>query len=100
MKPEYEPMTMQELGDVIKYALRHNNPFTAGNGNRRVKYIDPVIDLRDGKCFSVVFRTYSGDFRFNSSTGDLYDECMMFLHGITYSLPNSENSVQYNLFTN
>ena len=95
--PVYNSMSMQQLVDVLKFALQNNSPMLC-KPNRKVKYVDPVIDLRDGRCFSVKFRTYGGTFVFNSQTADLYDECMQFLNQDLHGLTIQEKSEQLQLF--
>ena len=52
------PMTMTELGDLLKHISTEHSPFSPRKG-RTVKYVDPHIDMRDFKCFAVTLRGFS-----------------------------------------
>lgn len=52
------PMNMQQLGALIKHIREHHSPDTCGVNGKVVKYFHPNIDMRDGKCFSVLLRGY------------------------------------------
>lgn len=52
------PMSMQQLGELIKHIREHHSPDTCGVNGKVVKYFHPNIDMRDGKCFSVRLRGY------------------------------------------
>ncbi len=55
------PMTMQQLGDLIKHIRDHHSIDTTNRKGKLVKYVHPNIDMRDGKCFSVRLRGYGWD---------------------------------------
>jgi hypothetical protein len=80
-----EAMTMTQLGEVIKHAKAHNCPFDANRGVPIVKYIDPHIDNRDGKCFSILFRGFGAEHHFYimnehiDNPKSLYDRCITYL---------------------
>ena len=80
-----EAMTLTQLGDVIKHARQHNSPFSPRSSCPVVKYIDPHIDNRDGRCFSIVFRGYGTEQAFyvtnehRDNPKSLYDRCMTYL---------------------
>jgi hypothetical protein len=59
-------MTMQELGDLIKHILTNHGPMTERRGVRWVKYIDPHIDCRDGRCFAIKLRGYGWEQTFHT----------------------------------
>lgn len=77
-----ESMTMTQLGDVIRVAREKNNPFTHIMEPPVVKYIDPHIDNRDGRCFSITFRGFGTDNTFyvvneqRENPKSLYERCM------------------------
>lgn len=50
-----KPMTFKEFAEVVKYIQDHRS-FVDGNWKYpRVKYIDPVFDMRTNTVFSVTF---------------------------------------------
>lgn len=77
-------MTMQELGDIIKHAYVNNSPLNSKIGPT-VKYIDPCIDNRDGRCFAVTFRGFGDGVQFHtvneqrSNSKSLFQRCMTYL---------------------
>lgn len=79
-------MTMQELGDIIKLTKKEHCPFTANRCKKIVKYIDPVIDNRDGTCFVIKFRGYGWEetlYTQNDQINNpksLYERCIDFLN--------------------
>jgi hypothetical protein len=80
-----EAMNMTQLGEVIKHARQHNCPFDAARGLPIIKYIDPHIDNRDGKCFSITFRGFGTEQQFytvneqRENPKSLYDRCLTYL---------------------
>lgn len=80
-----DAMTMTQLGQLLKHALENNSPFTAGREKKVVKYVDPHIDLRDGRCFSITFRGFGTEQSFyvmneqRENPKSLYDRCMTYL---------------------
>jgi hypothetical protein len=78
------PMTLQELGDLIKFVHKNNCPFGAARMVPIIKYIDPHIDNRDGKCFSITFRGFGTDHNFSitnehiSNPKSLLERCMHY----------------------
>jgi len=60
-------MTLTDLANLLNYVHMWHSPFAAGSGRKSIKYVDPHIDMRDGKCFSITFRTYGGEFNFNTT---------------------------------
>ena len=59
------PMTRTELGDLLKHISAEHSPFGA-RGGRTVKYVDPHIDMRDFKCFSITLRGFSYEQHFHT----------------------------------
>lgn len=58
-------MTTSDLNTLLQYIHRNNSPFSPGrmyNGKQGpvIKYVDPVIDMRDGRVFSVRLRGFGG----------------------------------------
>lgn len=52
-------MTFDELREVLDFINENNNPINgAKEGFRTIKYVDPVIDMRDQRCFCIKFRGY------------------------------------------
>lgn len=82
-------MNFYQLSNLLDYIHDSNSPFTAAKGRRVVKYVDPHIDMRDGMCFSITFRTYSGYVNFNTTNENrddpksLYDRCLEWLNSGT-----------------
>lgn len=82
-------MNFYQLSNLLDYVYDNNSPFTAAKGRRVVKYVDPHIDMRDGMCFSITFRTYSGYINFNTTNENrddlksLYDRCIEWLNSGT-----------------
>lgn len=79
-------MTLIDLANLLNYIHMHHSPFAAGSGRRVVKYVDPHIDMRTGECFSITFRTYSGEFNFYTTNEErdnpksLFQRCMDWLN--------------------
>ena len=82
-------MNFYQLSNLLDYIHDNNSPLTARSGRRVVKYVDPHIDMRDGMCFSITFRTYSGNVNFNTTNENrddpksLYDRCIDWLNSGT-----------------
>lgn len=78
-------MTLIDLANLLDFIYSYHSPFTAGSGRRMVKYADPHIDMRTGECFSITFRTYGGEFNFNTTNENrdnpknLFQRCMDWL---------------------
>jgi len=60
------PMTLVELGELIRHINAYHSPANSPRGRRVVKYIDPHIDNRDGKCFSIGLRGYGWEQLFHT----------------------------------
>lgn len=82
-------MNLYQLSNLLDFIYDNNSPLNARSGRRVVKYVDPHIDMRDGMCFSVTFRTYSGYINFNTTNENrddpksLYDRCIEWLNSAT-----------------
>lgn len=82
-------MDLYSLHKLLAFIRENNSPFTTSKGRRVVKYVDPHIDMRDGMCFSITFRTYSGHVNFNTTNENrddpksLYDRCIDWLNSGT-----------------
>lgn len=78
-------MTLIDLANLLDFIYSYHSPFTAGSRRRMVKYVDPHIDMRTGECFSITFRTYGGEFNFNTTNENrdnpknLFQRCMDWL---------------------
>lgn len=78
-------MTINDLAILLNHVKMYNSPFTAGFHRRVVKYVDPCIDMRDGKCFSITFRGYGTEFNLNTTNENstnpknLFTRCMEWL---------------------
>jgi len=54
-------MTFDELREVLDFINENNSPVYGNKkGCPTVKYVDPVIDMRDQRCFCIEFRGYVG----------------------------------------
>lgn len=79
-------MDLYSLYKLLAFIRENNSPFTASKGRRVVKYVDPHIDMRDGMCFSITFRTYSGYINFNTTNENrddpksLFNRCIEWLN--------------------
>lgn len=79
-------MTLIDLANLLNFIRMYHSPFAAGSGRRMVKYVDPHIDMRTGECFSITFRTYGGEFNFNTTNENrdnpknLFQRCMNWLN--------------------
>lgn len=77
-------MSMQELGDLIKFIKKNNCPFDAPRGAVIIKYLDPHIDNRDGQCFSITFRGFGTEHNFSitnehiNNPKSLFERCMLY----------------------
>lgn len=58
-------MSMTELGDLLKHISEEHSPFGCRRG-KTVKYVDPHIDMRDFKCFSITLRSFSYEKHFHT----------------------------------
>jgi hypothetical protein len=82
-------MDLYSLHKLLAFIRENNSPFTARSGRRIVKYVDPHIDMRDGMCFSITFRTYSGYVNFNTTNENrdypksLFNRCVEWLNSGT-----------------
>lgn len=82
-------MTLIDLANLLEYVYTWHSPLAARSGRRVVKYVDPHIDMRDGMCFSITFRTYSGYVNFNTTNENrddpksLYIRCLDWLNSAT-----------------
>lgn len=80
------PMTIQEFTYLINYIKQNNTMLTAKKGYPVVKYIDPHIDMRDMKVFSVTLRGYGSKNEFHTTNemrgvdGSLFDTIIDFLN--------------------
>lgn len=78
-------MTLIDLANLLEYVYTWHSPLAASSGRRVVKYVDPHIDMRTGECFSITFRTYGGEFNFNTTNENrnnpknLFQRCMDWL---------------------
>jgi hypothetical protein len=76
-------MTFAELERLYLHIESEHSPIM-GN-NKRVKYIDPHIDMRDGLVFSVTFRGFGWEQNLNCANENrenpdsLFKRCMDFL---------------------
>jgi hypothetical protein len=79
-------MTLIDLANLLTYIHTYHSPFVARSGQRGVKYVDPHIDMRNGVCFAITFRTYSGEFNFYTTNEErdnpksLFERCMDWLN--------------------
>jgi len=78
------PMTLAELSDLLTFVAENHCPFKH-KGGKCIKYVDPHIDMRDGKCFSVQFRGFGSEYvlhscnEFRDAPETLYERCVSFL---------------------
>ena len=78
-------MTLIDLANLLNFVHMYHSPFATRSGRRAVKYVDPHIDMRTGECFSITFRTYGGEFNFNTTNENrnnpksLFKRCMEWL---------------------
>jgi hypothetical protein len=83
-------MTISALEKLLTYIYENNSPFTHKPNKPCVKYVDPVIDMRTGECFSITLRIFSGGVNtmINFDTGydwkanpnNLYQRVMVYLN--------------------
>jgi hypothetical protein len=79
-------MSLIDLANLLNYIHMYHSPFAAGSGRRVVKYVDPHIDMRTGKCFSITFRTYGEEWHFYTTNEErdnpksLFERCMDWLN--------------------
>ena len=79
-------MSLIDLANLLNYIHMYHSPFAAGSGRRVVKYVDPHIDMRTGKCFSITFRTYGEEWHFYTTNEErdnpksLFERCMLWLN--------------------
>jgi hypothetical protein len=79
-------MNLIDLANLLNYIHTYHSPFVARSGHKVVKYVDPHIDMRDGTCFSITFRTYAGEFNFYTTNEErdnpenLFTRCMFWLN--------------------
>ena len=82
-------MNFEELQTLLQHIYISHSP--TGNfmrGHRVVKYVEPVIDMRDGKCFAIKFQMFGdGDTTLytqneqRNNPESLFDRCMSWLDG-------------------
>ena len=79
-------MDLYSLYRLMELVHKKHSPLNARSGRKVVKYVDPHVDMRDGMCFSITFRTYSGEFNFNTTNENrenpksLYIRCVEWLN--------------------
>ena len=82
-------MNLVTLANLLDFIQMYHSPLAARSGRKVVKYVDPHIDMRDGMCFSITCRTYSGYINFNTTNENrddpksLYDRCIERLNSGT-----------------
>lgn len=61
-------LTLKEFAEVINFIKNERSPLTGKLGFVKVKYVDPVFDMRTDTVFYIKFRTFgSGDKEFSSA---------------------------------
>lgn len=81
-------MTFDELREVLEFINQNNSPVYGSKKNcPTVKYVDPVLDMRDQRCFCIKFRGYGDSTVFTTINqwGDhplsLKERVMLYLTG-------------------
>lgn len=78
-------MNLVTLANLLDFIQMYHSPLAARSGKKVVKYVDPHIDMRDGRCFSITFRTYGTEVNFNTTNENrdnpktLFARCMEWL---------------------
>lgn len=80
-----DSMTLQELGALVKHIRLTNCPIDYSRGVPCIKYIDPHIDNRDGKCFSIEFRGFGTSVVFHTMNEQRSNPISLFNRCLTYS---------------
>jgi hypothetical protein len=79
-------MTFDEFRALLDHIMDEHHPYDFLKGKRKVvKYVDPHVDMRDGKVFAVTFRGWGWEQLFHTQNEcrdlpeSLFDRCMAFL---------------------
>jgi len=51
-------MKLKDLYELLEYIYARYNPISCPAGFRSIKYVDSIMDMRGGVCFSVTLRGY------------------------------------------
>lgn len=68
-------MTSKQFIDVMNRVYRKHRFY---DGGRRIKYIRPQIDMRDGAVFNIAFDNKTFDFR-DDEDGTMYERILAWL---------------------
>ena len=69
-------MSFQEFGNLLQYIQKNNSPFFVKYPRPSVKYVEPVMDMRDNSVFAVRIRGFGfedQDFHTQNECSDLPD---------------------------
>lgn len=79
-------MTLAEYALLHKYIMQYHNPFSTGEG-KRVRYMHPSIDMRDGRVFAVTIRGFGFEDKvlhtqneWSNCDKTLYERCLEFVN--------------------
>ena len=51
-------MSFREFGDLLQYIQKNNSPFFVKYPRPSVKYVEPIMDMRDNSVFAVTIRGF------------------------------------------
>ncbi len=60
-----EPMSVTELAALMDHIIKEHHPY--GFPGKQIKYIDPIVDARDGKCFAIKLRGWGRERVFSTA---------------------------------
>ena len=52
------PMSFKDLEVLLQHVYDNHSPYNNSQKGKVIKYIDPHVDMRDGKVFAISFRTF------------------------------------------
>lgn len=79
------PMDFAEFQKLLDHIMKDHHPYHPKKGCKGVKYVDPHIDIRDGKVFALTFRGFGWEKTLYTQNEcrdlpeSLFDRCMTLL---------------------
>jgi hypothetical protein len=79
------PMDFSEFRTLLNHIMMEHHPYRLHKGRKGVKYVDPHIDMRDGKVFALTFRGFGWEKTLHTQNEcrdlpeSLFDRCMDLL---------------------
>lgn len=79
------PMSFSEFQTLLDHIMECHGPYDKPKVGRGVKYVDPHMDMRNGKVFAITFRGFGWDQTLHTQNecrdlpDSLFDRCMAFL---------------------